>query len=94
MPPKEYEKGQLFIGISGCGRESIMPLSDCPEIVIDTLEVEDCEKPSISKCVEIEFSFNADKKEIRKLIEATRPYCMTNNWRKLHGFPMKRRCRK
>lgn len=91
MPPKEYEKGQLFIGISGCGRKRIMPLSECPEISIGTSEVEDFEKLNIDKGVEIEFSCNLDKKAVRNMVKAMGFYRMTNNWRKLHGLPMKRR---
>ena len=94
MPPKEYEKGQLFIGISGGGRENIMSLSDCPEIVIDTSEVEGYEKLSISKSAEIEFSCDMNKKAVSSLIKVLGLYCLTNNWRKLHGLPMKRRKRK
>lgn len=71
-----------------------MPLSDCQEIAIDTSVVEDYEKPNISKCVEIEFSCNMDKKAIRNLVKAIGLYWMTNNWRKLQGFPMRRRKRK
>lgn len=91
MPPKEYEKGQLFIGINGCGRKRIMPLSECPEIVIGTSEVEDYEKTNIGKGAEIEFSCNMDKKAIKNLVKAIGLYWMTNNWRKLHGLSMKRR---
>lgn len=94
MPPKEYEKGQLFFGINDYEQESIMPLSDCSEIVIGTSEVEDYEKLNIDKGAEIEFSCNMDKKAVRNLVKAIGLYWMTNNWRKLHGLPMKRRRRK
>lgn len=94
MPPKEYEKGQLFFGIVGNGQNPVMPLYDYSEIDIHTSELEDYEMIDISKDSECTFSFNMDKKLIRNLNKALGLYWLTNNWRKLHGLPMKRRCGK
>lgn len=90
MPPKEYEKGQLFFGI---GDGDWKPLGDCIEETACVPEPENHENHKIDKNVEFEISFNMDKKTKKKLIKAIGVPWLINNWRKLHGIPMKRKSR-
>lgn len=103
MPPKDYEKSELYLGIvddNGEIRES-MKLSDVPTIDYSA----GMEKEYISGYVNvIGQEFVVDVSDIIPVDGATRSDLFIaiacgldinkikrNNWRKLHNLPMKRR---
>ena len=96
MPTKNKTSGQLFCETNG----EIMPLEigelslrDWPDIVL-------CEE-SITNNPEYfnggEITLKISQKEFRKWKKIMRNICpiyLTNNWRKMHGLPIRRRSKK
>ena len=98
MPPKEYKQGQLFFGNEEIG---FFPLGEQAEIELDencktlegisfldiggeyefTAEIQPPERMTVRDLNLVLFGFDAEKLK-------------QNNWRKMHGIPMRRRCGK
>ena len=95
MPPKEFNTGKLFFGNEETG---FQPLGELPEIELDenrkasedipfldiggsyefTAEIKPPERMTVGDVILVFCGFNAEKLK-------------QNNWRKMHGIPMKRR---
>ena len=98
MPPKEFDRGKLFFGNEEIG---FHPMGELAEIELDenreasedvplldiggeyefTAEIQPPERMTVRDLNLVLFGFDAEKLK-------------QNNWRKMHGIPMRRRCGK
>lgn len=98
MPTKEFDRGKLFFGNEEIG---FFPLGEQAEIELDesvelsgdipafniggsyefTAEIRPQERMTVEDMKLVLFGFDAEKLK-------------QNNWRKMHGIPMRRRCGK
>ena len=98
MPTKEFDRGKLFFGNEEIG---FFPLGEQAEIELDencktlegisflniggqyefTAEIQPPERMTVRDLNLVLFGFDAEKLK-------------QNNWRKMHGIPMRRRCGK
>lgn len=98
MPTKEFERGNIFFGNEEIG---FQPLGEFPEIELDencetsedipfldiggeyefTAEIQPPERMTVRDMNLVLFGFNVEKLK-------------QNNWRKMHGIPMRRRLKR
>ena len=98
MPTKEFDRGKLFFGNDEIG---FQPLGELPEIELD----ENCEMPDGNSILDIggTYEFTAEIQPPKRMTMGDVLLMLygfdaeklkQNNWRKMHGIPMRRRCGK
>lgn len=98
MPPKEYKQGQLFFGNEEIG---FHPMGELAEIELDeSVELSD-DIPVFNIGGEYEFTAEIEPPERMTVGDVILTLCgfdaeklKQNNWRKMHGMVMHRRCGK
>lgn len=94
MPPKNFKAGQLYYEVDGELKPmqigGTITLEDCTEIVSDVDKA--LSNPEYFKGVEITFKISRkESKRMKKILQSVRPRYFTNNWRKIHHLPTRRR---
>ena len=93
MPTGNEANGQFFYEVGG-ERTPLeiggLSLEDCSDIICDVEN--EINNPEYFKGGEISFNMpRKTYKKFKKVIRNVFPRYFTNNWRKIHGFPMTRR---
>ena len=98
MPPKEYKQGQLFFGNEETG---FQPLGELTEVELNkNCDITD-DIPILNTGGSYEFTADMKLPEGMTVGDVILGLCgfdveklKQNNWRKMHGIPMRRRCGK
>jgi hypothetical protein len=95
MPPKDYGETKVCFMVDN----SIVlpPMDEIPELHIDSVPIADEDQKMLAALrepVELSFSFDMPVSPggliLAMCVGCTREQIQQNNWRRLHGFPMKR----